>query len=183
MKDFFTLLFAVLVTLAAHSDAAQPAFLAEIQGTVTSQRLLGPNEGRIETDKLDNKRVFQAFGVSKDDYALIYDAELMKLIFRQRNSGGALPDIILLNVNFPGAAADTKKKFFRAAASIKSPAAGNLFEGLEGFAAASITYKGPIVTVQFDKFSFKFVGICRHPDPGSSSKAVLRFSLKTTREF
>lgn len=182
MKLRCTLLLSLLLLLAS-SRAAQPVFLVEITGAVYSTPDAGGPEFELDTTKVNNARIFAEFGVSKEDYALVLDGNILKVLFRQKNSGAGLPDIPVLDISLGSGGVSTDKKLIRAAGPITSPATGNLFEGLEGTGLGTVTFKGPIATAELEKFSIKFLGACRNPLEGASNKAALRFSLKTGKEF
>ena len=183
MKYPLALLLAFLLALAPKLAAVQPVFLVEIKGTIFSSLAVSPTGFDLDTTKLNNERIYDEFGVSKQDYALVLDGNSLKVVLRQRDSTGALPDITVLELNLPNGGGDSDKKFLRAAGPITSPAMGNLFEGLEGTALGTITFKGALPDVTLEKLSLKFFGGCRNPNPASSLPAALRFSLKTGKEF
>lgn len=182
MNHFVSLLGGIFL-LAVAPQLHAVVYLVNIHGSISSQVFLGPAEGRIETEKLDNTRLFQAFGLSKEDYALVFDTTAGGVRFRQRNSSGALPDVVAFDFGTGSTAIDTRRKVFRLATNIASSAMGNIFEGMSGVGIGSLDYRGDLATLIIKKLSLKVNATGHHSDPSSSTGSVLRFLVKTGPEL
>lgn len=186
MKHLSLLLGALLLSVVSALGAAPPppALLVTITGTISTQVLIGMTEGRINVDKLDNTRVFEEFRVSPQAYALILDlGGTGSVTLRQKNSGGALPDIVVMTFTGGGSAIDTKAKLFRVHTDLSSTATNTLFEAISGAVQGTLKYEGGFPPSKFRSGSFKAFALGTDPSPDGNGKAQLRFSLKTAGEF
>jgi len=113
--------------------AASPYFKATVTGTVQTRVTLGPVEFRIHTAPLNNKRIFQEFQVSPDDYVLaVSTSNLGEVLLLPKNSG-ALPAISVLKLGSDRQSiTDTKSNVIHLIGDIVATSHTNIFQGLFG---------------------------------------------------
>src|SRR5262245_52190642 len=74
------LLFVVVVLSAAAGRAADILLKATVTGTVRTQQIISPTDGRIITKPLNNLRIAQEFGVSPAGYRLVLNVSKTELV-------------------------------------------------------------------------------------------------------
>jgi len=183
MKKFFScsVLMFLLATAAAPTWAGTTAvFKAKVSGSVRTQLLITPVDGRIESAPLNNKRIFDEFGVSPDDYELVLtlSGDISVLLMPKSLSSG-LPSVNVFTVH-GSSIVDTHKNTIGAGGSLTSGATTNLFKDLAGELQGAIKFKGAILSPQFTKVTLD--GHARGTGL-ESSVALLTIKLSTGATF
>jgi len=181
----FKLLLSILISMAAASAFAQvPLLLANVKGTVEVQRTLSPGESRAQFSQLNNKRIFEEFQVSPNDYVLVLNANgqgTLQLV--PKSAASELPTIEVLKLNDNEPVLDTKKSVGDLFATLSSTATGNLFEGLKGAVNGRVSFVPPLTEPQLKKFNFAGVAAGRNTDGDSSTVALIKLKVTTTQAF
>lgn len=181
---FASLLLAVLVGLTAspsHAGGAMPQLKAKISGTVQTQIVLGPAEGKIAKTKLDNARVFEEFGVSPDLYALVFDPSV-GLVLVPKSSLAKLPTILVMELGGSASAVDTHSGSFAISAPVDNPdAMANLFENLAGEVQGVAKYRGTFPPTEFTKITL--AGFARGHTSDGDFKALMKFKVTASGVF
>ena len=157
--------------------AASPYFKVNVSGTVQTRISLGPLETRIYTAPLNNKRIFQEFQVSPDDYVLVVSAtNLGEVNLVPKNSGG-LPSILVFTIggNSEGIN-DTKSHVFRLIGEVAPIAHTNLFQGLFG----SISYTSHFKSTGTTKIN---MSVTAGGTAEGGGAALLKFKVVSSSPF
>src|SRR5438445_514651 len=108
MKNLIHLFVTSLILATAGSAGAADDFRKVlVTGTVQTQILIGPGKGKILTAPLNNKRIFQEFGVSPQDYELVVNADGIETLLVPKHTGANLPQIKLIVPGSAGLLVDT----------------------------------------------------------------------------
>lgn len=188
MKTNYILnLIVVLCTAAvAQLHAAGPQFLkANVAGTVQTQTILAPNEGRIRTSILNNKRIFAEFQVSKADYEMVVLVNSgIKLILLPKSASANLPTITVVEFGTnTQSVIDTKINIVNTVSDIAPSTATNLFKDLDGEIIGAAHFKGIIgSTAAITNFNFNVIGHGTDLN-GANGASVLRFKVTAKGTF
>src|SRR4051812_28655904 len=106
------LLICTLISITSTSAfaAGVPLFLANVSGSVDVQHTLSPGDSRSQLSALNNKRIFEEFQVSANDYVLVIDANgagVLELL--PKSAASMLPTLEVLKLNDNAPVLDTKK--------------------------------------------------------------------------
>ena len=183
-----TLLYAITTALflaTAGPAWAVTSFLkATVTGTVQTQILLSPNDGRIQTVPLNNKRIFQEFQVSPQDYELAVDASGNSgaLVLVPKHTAAMLPTITVVELgNTSAEAIDTKVRVIKLTTNLGPSTATNLFKNVAGQLSGTVHFTGTIQTPVFSKFIFAVAA--SGTNSTGSGGAVLKFKITTQGAF
>lgn len=175
------------LTLALFLATASPAWAVEkflkatVTGTVQTQVTFSASEARFRTALLNNKRIFQEFGVSKDDYVLVVNVSNGgELLLLPKSSSSGLPTISVAKVGSSKSIIDTKVGQGKVQAVLAPSAATNLFKDLVGDLTGTIFFQGPVVSLSIKKFVFTIAASGTDTNPVSTGVALLKF--KTTAQ-
>ncbi|HTO53485.1 MAG TPA: hypothetical protein VMR50_08880 [Myxococcota bacterium] len=177
---------ALLFTGASFAQAGSPMmFKAKISGTVLVQLSNSPTDGQIVKTKLDNKRVFQEFGVSDSDYELVWSFDgnaglelVAKSLFAK------LPVISVLPIGDVDPIVDTHTRTFALIDNLEDGGAlGNLFEGITGGLTGTVKYRGDVMSPEISKISLTVVATGNNPAGTTSHLALINAKISTSGLF
>lgn len=184
MKKLLSCLTATLLLVTASSTRAAEVFLkVAVSGTVQSQTILGPTNGRIRTAVLNEKRIFQEYGVSAQDYELVFGATSgFQLIPKQASA--MLPTLSILTITTTATAIDTKAGVFKFGGPVTpGPASTSIFNNLAGELVGTAHYVGSFPPTAFKKVIFSVTGRGSDPSMGGSGTSLLKFKVVTNGIF
>jgi hypothetical protein len=174
-----SLLILVSLLVAAGSLRADSFLKATVTGTIQTQKVLSPLDGRIQTSILNDKFIFEEFQVSKTDYELVLDASGSgELLLLPKHSGGALSAISVAKIgSIDGTAIDTKARVEHLVGPADPGSATNLFKDLAGTFNGTAHYTGMIgVNTVVTKYILNFTGSGR-------GGAILKFKVTGAGQF
>ncbi|HMJ90953.1 MAG TPA: hypothetical protein VK530_14115 [Candidatus Acidoferrum sp.] len=156
---------------------------AKVNGTVQTQTILGPSDGRIKTTALNNARIFDEFEVSQTDYELVVAIESTGLYLVPRSTGGGLPTITVAEFNSDSETViDTKKRLVSVVAPLAVGTATNLFEDLKGTVVGSFRFTGTFDTPTYTSVVLSITG-GGTDQVGPNESAILKFKITAKGTF
>jgi len=182
--SFFTAAFLASAT-ALLAGAPNNVFNAVVKGTITKQVLLSPGDSRISVETLDEKRMFQEFLLSPDQYVLVLDASGSgELLFRSKSASAALPDVPVLAFGEGATVINSKTGEARLDRAFSSPSTDTVFKDLGGTAGGAFTFIPPLgLGIQVKKLNMRFTGHGTDESTSPAGRAILKFKLSTTSRF
>jgi hypothetical protein len=165
----------LLVFMLALSLAqARAEYLVTISGTATSEKELRGSRTGLHATPLSAGRIYKEFGVSPDDYALVFDTNLhASLALRPRRTNSALPVIFVFQAfePEPRSRLDTSNRFAFEAPISQGAAPTPMFKDFLGttFGRGHVTRVGK-VRAEYDVL-------------GSSSEYFLKFKITLQEIF
>lgn len=177
---------ALLFLAAAIPAGAADTFLkATVTGTVQTQVLFTPSDGRIRTEPLNNKRIFREFLVSPTDYALVFRlGSGIELVLVPKHASAMLPSITVIGLgNDIQQVVNTKTRVVRIVSNLAPGTATNLFKDLAGELNGTLHYTGAVAAGTITKFVFSVLGHGTDPTNGAGKPALLKFKATTGSPF
>jgi hypothetical protein len=187
MKRILTLVLSLLVTpMLFAGDAPVNLFIANFAGTAIKQVTVGENT-RAATSPVNSRRVFDEFGVSPDDYALVLNLDSSALVsLVPKSASAALPTITVLQIAEPRTVKNsmTKVELFEVPVANTS-ASGNIFDSLRGTLFGSLKF-APDKTLS--RFNGNLTGssgngavVVTSPAKGAVAPATVLLKFKVTK--
>ena len=133
--------FVCLMTTCSVYAGGPPRFLANINGSAFKQ-VKGDNGSRVERSPINNQRIFEEFGVSQEDYALVLDVNAESLVsLVPRSSTVKLPVIYVILRSDVHTASNGKLRTSMFETPVgNSDAEGTLFQDLRGTMFGSLKF-------------------------------------------
>lgn len=184
MKTLLSLLTATLfLATASPTRAVESFFKVTFSGTVQTQTILGPNDGRIRTEVLNEKRILQQYGVSKQDYELAFGLS-SGLVLIPKHASAMLPTITILNFSSSDTVTNTKAHIIKFGGTIAAgPASPTVFADLTGEVVGLVHFVGPFPSTVFKNLSFAGLARGTNARPGGVGKSFLNFKVVTNGFF
>jgi hypothetical protein len=147
---------ALILTTASPAWATDQYLKANVNGTVQTQAILSPGDGRVRTAPLNNKRIFQEFQVSPLDYELVYDIiSSGGLMLLPKSAAAMLPSLTVVQLGQHSENIfNTKARCARVESDLAVSSATNLFKNLDGELVGTAFFKGPLAPPIITKFNF-----------------------------
>ena len=179
MNKFLAVCTAVVLSSSCSLFAQGTNFLARVTGTVTTQETVTAGTSRIEVTPLTNKRIFDEFRVSTEDYALTM-TPTGSLRLLPKSASSANPTITIISFTSTPIVLDTRRGIGRFVGRTSSATTANLFEGFVGHADGSFrfTQSTPPSNTQVT-YTVSGAG----DDLSADTPAILRFKLVSGRPF
>jgi hypothetical protein len=184
MKNLFScsiLVFLLAATASPSWAGTGPIFKAKVSGTVRTQLILGPSDGKIDSSSLNNSRIFDEFAVSPNDYELVTVLSGgLALVLLPKSASSGLPTITVFTMSSVSTVVDTHKNTFEAGGAVSSPATSGLFKDLTGELQGAVKFKGTFSSPTITK-----VAVDGHArgNVGSASLSFLTIKLSTGALF
>jgi len=178
MKTLLSCLTAtLLLATASPSRAVETFFKTSVGGTVQTQTILGPTDGRIRTTVLNEKRILQEYGVSGQDYELVFGTSSGLQLLPKRASA-MLPTFQILSIGSSIEVVNTKAHLIKLEAAVTpGPASTTIFNNMAGELVATALYQGPFPPTTFKKLNFSVTARGFDPNPGGNSSSLLKFRI------
>jgi hypothetical protein len=176
------LLFLSPASFAGTPPAAGP--LLKITGTITRVVPVSSTATRLRFEKLDDKRLFEEFGVSREDYAFALADGGFNLVAKSQSSG--LPTLPVFTLGLEKDLIQTKPFKARIGGPVESAATGNIFEGLAGettAATGAVIEGGTITALKNLVLRIYARGSDQSAADPTSPGVLLRFTVKQIGQF
>jgi hypothetical protein len=174
---------ALLFTVARPVWAAADSYEAIVIGTVQTQIYLGPGDGRIHTALMNNKRIFQEFGVSSQDYALVVKLVGAGLYLEPKSASAMLPEIEIYNTGTTEGLTDNKAHLEKYSSAIVAGGATNIFQNMAGEIVTAYYYKGDRALGNITKIVANVTARGTDPVGGFTTSALLKFKVVAQKPF
>ena len=170
--------------IATASLQAVPTYLsAKVSGTVETQIVNGPADGRINMGKVDNNRIFSEFQVSATDYQLAFSTSSAGLYLVPKHTTAGLPTITVMDMGGSSqTAVDTKSRTLVYEAGVTNSTAANLFQNLQGTVVGSFKYTGAYPPSAYTSATLNVIGHGTD-NSGSSGTAILQVKITVKGSF
>jgi hypothetical protein len=157
-------------------------FEVTVSGTISTQQVIEVETGKIVTKPFNNARIYQEFGVSSQDYALVLNAssnEILLLIPRDASSG--LTNIVVVEMEDQATLLNTVRGSALFGAVVRSDATDNVFEGFVGAHSGSIKVKGALETENITKVAMTL--LAQGSGPGGNGQSLFKLKITTGQRF